>query len=79
MGRGFWQALCTVKLSAAQAPATTGAKTPKPPPEFRDPPPPLRGGPLAFLRFARRNRLLSRGYLILILRLAYYKLRFRGA
>ena len=78
MGRGFWQALCTVKLSAAQAPATTGAKTPKPPPEFRDPPPPLRGGPVAFLRFARRNRLLSRGYLILILRLAYYKLRFRG-
>jgi hypothetical protein len=34
---------------------------------------------VAFLRFARRNRLLSRGYLILILRLGYYKLRFRGA
>jgi hypothetical protein len=78
MGRGFWQALWTVKLSPAQAPVTTGPKTPKPPPEWREPPPPLRGGPRAFLRFARRNRLLSRGYLILIVRLGWYKLRFRG-
>jgi len=67
-----------VKLSAAQAPVATGAQTPEPPPEFRDPPPPLRGGPLTFLRFARRNRLISPGYLVLLVRLAYFKLRFRG-
>jgi len=48
------------------------------PVEIRGEPPPLRGGPLAFLRFARRNGLLSRGYVFLALRLAYLKLRFRG-
>jgi acetyltransferase-like isoleucine patch superfamily enzyme len=49
-----------------------------PPPQIRGEPPPLRGGPLAFLRFARRNRLLSRGYWQLLVRWAWFKLRFRG-
>ena len=46
------------------------------PPEIRREPPPLHGGPLTFLRFARRNRLLSRGYLQLLLRWVWFKLRF---
>jgi acetyltransferase-like isoleucine patch superfamily enzyme len=57
---------------------TGPTKTPPLPPEWREEPPPLRGGPRAFLRFARRNNLLSRGYLVLIVRLGWYKLRFRG-
>jgi acetyltransferase-like isoleucine patch superfamily enzyme len=56
----------------------------KPPPvltkplEVRGDPPPLHGGPLTFLRFARQHRLLSPGYAYLMLRLAWFKLRFRG-
>ncbi len=46
------------------------------PPEIRTPPAPLHGGPLAFLRFARRNRLLSWGYLHLLARWAFHKLRW---
>jgi len=45
------------------------------PPEIRREPPPLRGGPLTFLRFARRNRLLGPGYVYLLLRWAWFKLR----
>ena len=41
-------------------------------------PPPLRGGPLVFLRFARTNRMLRPGYLILIARWLWLKLRWRG-
>ena len=48
------------------------------PPEIRTAPPPLRGGPLAFLRFARRNRMVTPGYAYLVLRWAWLKLRFRG-
>jgi acetyltransferase-like isoleucine patch superfamily enzyme len=49
-------------------------------PEYlvRGEPPPLHGGPLTFLRFARRNRMLSPGYAYLLLRLAWFKLRFRS-
>jgi acetyltransferase-like isoleucine patch superfamily enzyme len=48
------------------------------PVEIRGEPPPLRGGPLAFLRFARANGLVSRGYALLVLRLLWLKLRWRG-
>jgi acetyltransferase-like isoleucine patch superfamily enzyme len=41
-------------------------------------PPPLRGGPLTFLRFARANRMLRPGYAILIARWLWLKLRWRG-
>ena len=60
--------------SAVAAPVVTA------PPvwEVRGDPPPLHGGPLTFLRFARRNNMLSFGYAYLIARLAWYKLRFRG-
>ena len=50
----------------------------RPPLEIREPPAPLRGGPIAFLRFARRNRLLTRGYWLLLVRWVWFKARFRG-
>jgi acetyltransferase-like isoleucine patch superfamily enzyme len=49
-----------------------------PPPSVRRPPGPLRGGPLAFLRFARRRGLLKWTYLPLIARWLWLKLRWRG-
>ena len=58
--------------------ARTKRKAPARPIELRGDPPPLRGGLLTFLRFAREHRLLSPGYAYLILRLGFYKLRFRG-
>src|SRR5690348_2710400 len=44
----------------------------------RTEPPPLHGGPLTFLRFAKRNRMLSPGYARLLVRWAWLKLRWRG-
>src|SRR5215207_4416581 len=51
------------------------------PPEavvVRGAPMPPHGGPVAFLRFARRNRLLTPAYGRLALRWAWLKLRWRG-
>jgi acetyltransferase-like isoleucine patch superfamily enzyme len=48
------------------------------PPLVRSPPPPLRGGLLTFLRFARSHHMLSPGYLRLMLRWVWLKLRWRG-
>jgi acetyltransferase-like isoleucine patch superfamily enzyme len=45
---------------------------------MRPPPPPLRGGPLAFLRFARENNMLTPGYAALFVRWLWLKLRWRG-
>jgi acetyltransferase-like isoleucine patch superfamily enzyme len=42
---------------------------------MRGPPPPLHGGPLELLRFMRRNGMLNRKYLALLLRLGAWKLR----
>ncbi len=47
-----------------------------PPP--RRPPAPLRGGPLAFWRFAREHNMLRWGYAVLIWRWLWCKLRWRG-
>jgi acetyltransferase-like isoleucine patch superfamily enzyme len=44
----------------------------------REPPAPLSGGPLAFLRFARANGMLNRKYARLAVRWAWLKLRWRG-
>jgi acetyltransferase-like isoleucine patch superfamily enzyme len=41
-------------------------------------PPPLHGGPLTFLRFARAHHMLRPGYALLIARWAWLKLRWRG-
>ena len=46
------------------------------PPEIRSAPPPLRGGPLTFLRFAKRNGMLDPGYAYLLVRWAWLKLRW---
>jgi acetyltransferase-like isoleucine patch superfamily enzyme len=47
-------------------------------PTVRAAPPPLRGGPLTLLRFMRERGMLTRGYAVLLVRLAWLKLRFRG-
>src|SRR4051812_3135388 len=44
----------------------------------RGDPPPLRGGPLAFLRFAREHGMINRNYARLALRWGWLKLRWRG-
>jgi len=48
------------------------------PPVVRTGPPPLHGGPLTFLRFAREHHMLRPGYAALIARWAWLKLRWRG-
>jgi len=48
------------------------------PPLVRSGPPPLHGGPLTFLRFARRHRMLTPGYALLTVRWLWLKLRWRG-
>src|SRR3954462_4625946 len=50
----------------------------RPPVAVRGEPPPLAGGPLAFLRFARSHGMLNRKYAVLALRWAWLKLRWRG-
>jgi acetyltransferase-like isoleucine patch superfamily enzyme len=40
--------------------------------------PPLKGGPLAFWRFARAHNMMQRGYGVLIVRWLWLKLRWRG-
>ena len=45
---------------------------------MRSGPPPLHGGPLTLLRFARRNGMLHWRYAVLVARWAWLKLRFRG-
>jgi acetyltransferase-like isoleucine patch superfamily enzyme len=48
------------------------------PKAVRSGPPPLHGGPLTFLRFARRHRMLTPGYALLMVRWLWLKLRWRG-
>jgi len=53
----------------------------KPPPRpllVRSPPPPLRGGVLAFFRFLRSHDMVTWGYFVLIARWLWLKLRWRG-
>jgi acetyltransferase-like isoleucine patch superfamily enzyme len=47
-------------------------------PVVRGSPPPLRGGPLTFLRFARDHDMLRPSYLPLVLRWLWLKARWRG-
>jgi acetyltransferase-like isoleucine patch superfamily enzyme len=60
-----------VRVAQAAPPASTVLP-------LRLAPAPLSGGPLAFWRFGRRHRLLRWGYLPLIARWAWLKLRYRG-
>jgi acetyltransferase-like isoleucine patch superfamily enzyme len=48
------------------------------PKAVRSGPPPLHGGPLTFLRFARAHRMLTPGYALLMARWLWLKLRWRG-
>jgi acetyltransferase-like isoleucine patch superfamily enzyme len=59
-------------------PTRTLRTRPAPPQIVRSPPPPLRGGPLTFLRFVRKNHMISRGYAVLMVRWLWLKLRWRG-
>jgi acetyltransferase-like isoleucine patch superfamily enzyme len=59
-------------------PPRTLQKPPVKPVTTRVPPPPLHGGPLTFLRFARDHNMLRAGYLPLIARWLWLKLRWRG-
>jgi acetyltransferase-like isoleucine patch superfamily enzyme len=54
------------------------AAVPQPDVEVRGAPAPLAGGPIAFLRFARRHRMLTRDYARAGLRWAWLKWRLRG-
>jgi acetyltransferase-like isoleucine patch superfamily enzyme len=54
------------------------AKPTSRPLQVRSAPAPLHGGPLALLRFMRRNGMLNRKYARLIVRWAWLKLRWRG-
>ncbi|MGH2881643.1 MAG: acyltransferase [Solirubrobacteraceae bacterium] len=66
-------------VSTEQLERTRGARDPVSiPPLVRSGPPPLHGGPLTFLRFARANHMLQLGYLRLIARWLWLKLRWRG-
>jgi acetyltransferase-like isoleucine patch superfamily enzyme len=61
--------------------STEQLRQPRPPavpPLVRNPPPPLHGGPIALLRFAHQNKMLKRGYLMLVARWCWLKLRWRG-
>jgi acetyltransferase-like isoleucine patch superfamily enzyme len=49
-----------------------------PPAVVRSGPPPLHGGPIAFLRFAKANHMFTWGYLVLALRWLWLKVRWRG-
>jgi acetyltransferase-like isoleucine patch superfamily enzyme len=48
------------------------------PKAVRSGPPPLHGGPLTFLRFAKQHGMLTPGYALLMVRWLWLKLRWRG-
>jgi acetyltransferase-like isoleucine patch superfamily enzyme len=61
---------------AVRSPTLT--RPPAPPKLVRRGPVPLSGGPLAFLRFARSHHMLRPGYVPLLFRWLWLKLRWRG-
>jgi acetyltransferase-like isoleucine patch superfamily enzyme len=69
----------SVPTHAPPPPRGVGPRPPsRLPVALRGEPPPLRGNVLDFLRFARRNRMLTFGYAALLARWAWLKLRWRG-
>jgi acetyltransferase-like isoleucine patch superfamily enzyme len=70
-------------VAATEFPSATDELLERTPPAaaprvVRAGPPPLHGGPLTFLRFAREHRMLKPGYAVLIVRWLWLKLRWRG-
>jgi acetyltransferase-like isoleucine patch superfamily enzyme len=59
--------------SVLSPPSVTGL-----PPQLRGEPAPRRGGPLVLLRWMREHHMLTFGYVRLLVRLGWLKLRFRG-
>ena len=66
--------MATTTPKAALAPS----RPPGVPAAVRSGPPPLRGGPLTFLRFAARHGMLTPGYALLMARWLWLRLRWRG-
>jgi len=66
----------TQRYQRPARPASTPA--PMTPMTPRGGPRPLRGGPLTFWRFVRAHHMLRRGYLVLVARWLWLKLRWRG-
>jgi acetyltransferase-like isoleucine patch superfamily enzyme len=68
-----------VRVSAADTLPLRRTLPPPPVPKFvRSPPPPLHGGPVTFLRFAREHHMLRWDYVRLIARWLWLKVRWRG-
>jgi len=65
-------------VSTGTRPIRQAAPPPALLPPLRPPSPPLHGGPLTLLRFARRHRMLRAGYVPLMARWLWLKLRWRG-
>ena len=59
-------------------PALATDRPPADTPHLRGDPPPLHGGPLTLLRFARANGMLNQRYARLVVRWAWLRLRWRG-
>jgi acetyltransferase-like isoleucine patch superfamily enzyme len=70
--------MAAVSLAGITPTQRPPARRPLPPPVIHSEPPPLHGGPLTLLRFARKNHMLTWGYLVLALRWLWLKLRWRG-
>jgi acetyltransferase-like isoleucine patch superfamily enzyme len=68
----------TVRSDGTAAADVERVAPPTPPPPLRGGPPPLHGGPLTFLRFAREHNMLRLGYVALIARWLWLKVRWRG-
>jgi acetyltransferase-like isoleucine patch superfamily enzyme len=64
--------------STSTKPAGRRPAAPAPPPFVRSAPPPLRGGLVTLLRFARSHHMLTPGYGVLMVRWLWLKLRWRG-
>ncbi len=70
-------------MAATEIPSAASTQLERTPPAtapaiVRAGPPPLHGGPLTFLRFAREHHMFRPGYAVLIARWAWLKLRWRG-
>jgi hypothetical protein len=76
--QGHYDLAVALQSPERRRPSAAAQADSEPPPLARRPPAPLRGGPLALLRFARRRGLLKWSYIPLVARWLWLKLRWRG-